>query len=152
MNDAFTVCLTEVTLMKVELQSFFQVFSTTAVVTWVDELHSSQKGGLEKSDWCNFIYLTSWTFCVYLLNSVRLCVYNRSCSHLIWLLFVVDEVTIQVVLALVLLHQLLHFLVLRVLLEVGVGTWDSPLQVLQLEIKRLNYIRRLCREVYNSII
>lgn len=73
--------------------------------------------------------------------------YERSCSRLIWLLFVVDEVTVQVILAFVLLHQLLHFLVLRVLLEVGVGTWDSPLQVLQLESKPLNYIRRLKRSL-----
>lgn len=73
--------------------------------------------------------------------------YDSSCSRLIWLLFMVDEVTVQVILAFVLLHQLLHFLVLRVLLEVGVGTWDSPLQVLQLESKPLNYIRRLKRSL-----
>lgn len=44
----------------------------------------------------------------------------------------VGEVAGKVVLTLVLLHQLLHLLIRRVLLEVGVGTWDGPLQVIQL--------------------
>lgn len=44
----------------------------------------------------------------------------------------VGEVATQVVLALVVLHQLLHLLVPGVPLEVGVGTRDGPLQVIQL--------------------
>lgn len=57
------------------------------------------------------------------------------CLHLIWLFLVVGEVAAQVILAFVLLHQLVHLLVFGVLLEVGVGTWDSPLQVIQLKEK-----------------
>lgn len=72
---------------------------------------------------------------------VQKVIYEGSCPHLIWLLFVVGEVAAQVVLALVLLHQLVHLLVLGVLLEVGVGTWNRPLQVIQLENKTLNYLR-----------
>lgn len=48
------------------------------------------------------------------------------------LLFVVREEAAQVVLALVLLHQLAHLLVLRVLLEEGVRARHSTLQVVQL--------------------
>lgn len=52
------------------------------------------------------------------------------------LLFVVCEEAAQVVLALVLLHQLAHLLVLRVLLEEGVRARDSTLQVVQLGDKK----------------
>lgn len=48
LNDAFTVRLTKVILMEVEPQSFLQVFRAAAVITWVDEFHSSQKGDLER--------------------------------------------------------------------------------------------------------
>lgn len=52
------------------------------------------------------------------------------------LLFVVCEEAAQVVLALVLLHQLAHLLVLRVLLEEGVRARDGALQVVQLGDKK----------------
>lgn len=45
----------------------------------------------------------------------------------------VDEEAAEVVLVLVLLHQLEHLLVLWVSLEEGVGTRHSPLQVVQLD-------------------
>ncbi len=48
----------------------------------------------------------------------------------------VSEVAAQVVLALVCLHQVVHLLVVSVLLKVGVGTWDSALQVIQLGEKQ----------------
>lgn len=57
------------------------------------------------------------------------------CLHLVWLSFVVGEVSAHVVLPLVLLHQPVHLLVLGVLLEVRVGTRDGPLQVIQLGVK-----------------
>ena len=59
--------------------------------------------------------------------------------HFIRTLLVVGEVAAQVVLALVVLHQLLHLLVPGVPLEVGVGTGDGPLQVIQLGGKTVNY-------------
>lgn len=55
------------------------------------------------------------------------------------LLFEVGEVAAQVVLALVHVHQPVHLLVIRVLLEEGVGTGDGPLQVLQLGEKTRSY-------------
>lgn len=44
----------------------------------------------------------------------------------------IGEVATKVVLVHILLHHLEHVWVIRVLLEVGVGTWDGPLQVTQL--------------------
>jgi len=65
------------------------------------------------------------------------CLYRTcmgACPRLVGLFFVVGEVATQVVLALILLHQLVHLLVPGVLLEVGVGTRDGPLQVIQLGV------------------
>lgn len=61
-------------------------------------------------------------------------------AHLINLLFVVDEVTVQVILLLVCVHQLIHLLVPRVPLEEGVGTRDGPLQVVQLHTQIISRI------------
>lgn len=44
----------------------------------------------------------------------------------------VNEVAAQVVLVLILFHHASHLWVIRVLLEVGMGTWDGLLQVTQL--------------------
>lgn len=59
------------------------------------------------------------------------------------LLFVVREEAAQVVLALVLLHQLAHLLVLRVLLEEGVRAGHSTLQVVQLGDRNSDLPRKI---------
>lgn len=52
----------------------------------------------------------------------------------------VDEVTIQVILTLVPLHQLTHHLVPRVPLQEGVSTRDGPLQVIELQTQTISAV------------
>lgn len=49
MNDSLALCLTEVVLVEVELQSFLQESDTTAEIARVEKFHPSQKAGLEQT-------------------------------------------------------------------------------------------------------
>lgn len=114
-------------LAEVEPQRLLQEAGAAAVIPRVEELHPPDEGSLGKDGRRERERRQGDP------SSGREGKEGRPPGpHLVRLFFAVGEVAAQVVLVPVALHRQQHLRVLGVLLEVGVGARDGPLQVAQL--------------------